>query len=443
MAFTSLLALALCLCLSGCGGSEPPPRDTITYTFDAQTRELIDRLAKKSQRPVYLEFDRYFKGVFVPQSLLPLEPFVLGLSTESRIPTVLILDAPWVQRYGLAGWLYELERTGVFAREELVPAVAEAFSLSLTRIIGRPRKELMAVPTSIKGNILFYRRDLLERHQLAPPRTWEELKTICRKVLPQEKSLKYGLLVHPTNFINDFYPIFWGFGGQVLDGEGRLALSQDKNLSAWVGALTEVVSMQGSIIPGPKELPRFEEPTALRKAFYRGEALFMINWNTRLQDLKGMIQKGEGKTPAGLTRITQVGVAPIPCRRGQKQRYSNIGSFGWGVNRFAVISPRVIDNAKKFINLVTDEPSQILAAETLGQVPALKEALKKVTNPEVLQVYQETFASPDMVLQPRPFSRRINNVLERYLQEALYARQPPGAATQAALKELQETDTTE
>jgi ABC-type glycerol-3-phosphate transport system substrate-binding protein len=437
MAFARLLALSLCLCLAGCGwGTEPPPRDTITYTFDAQTRELIDRLAKESKRPVYLEFDRYFKGVFVPQSLLPLEPFVLGLSTESRIPTVLILDAPWVQRYGLAGWLYELERTGVFSREELVPAVAEAFSLSLTR-------ELMAVPTSIKGNILFYRRDLLNRHQLAPPRTWEELRAICRKVMPQEKSLKYGLLVHPTNFINDFYPIFWGFGGQVLDGEGRLALAQDNNLSAWVAALTEVVNMQGTIAPGPKDLPQFEGTETLRRAFYRGEALFMINWNTRMQDLKEMIRKGEGKTPGGLSQIKQVGVAPIPCRGGQKHRYANIGSFGWGVNRFAVVNPRVIDQTKRFINLVTDEPSQILAAETLGQVPALKGALKKVANAEVLQVYQETFASPDMVLRPRPFSRRINNVLEKYLQEALYGRRTPAAATQAALKELKETDTTD
>ena len=82
---------------------------------------------------MYKNFDRNFKGILVPESLLPYEPFVLGLSTESKIPTVLLLDAPWVQRYGVAGWLYELERTKVFDRSELVPAVAEAFSVSLAR----------------------------------------------------------------------------------------------------------------------------------------------------------------------------------------------------------------------------------------------------------------------------------------------------------------------
>ena len=56
----------------------------------------------------------------------------------------------------------------------------------------------MAVPTNIRGNVLFYRRDLLERYHLAPPRTWEELKAICGKILPQEKPLKHGLILHST-----------------------------------------------------------------------------------------------------------------------------------------------------------------------------------------------------------------------------------------------------
>ena len=46
--------------------------------------------------------------------------------------------------------------------------------------------------------------------------------------------------------------------------------------------------------------------------------------------------------------------------------------------------PEVIAEAKRFIELVADEQFQILAAETLGQVPSLKRALEKVTNKEVL-----------------------------------------------------------
>jgi multiple sugar transport system substrate-binding protein len=422
----------------GCGPApETPPPRTITYTFDASTRHLISLLAQKAKSSAYQNFDRDFKGIMVPESLLPYEPFVLGLATESKIPTVLLLDAPWVQRYGVAGWLYELERTHVFDRSELVPAVAEAFSVNMERVTHRPGKELVAVPTYIKGNILFYRQDLLERYHLKPPRTWEELRAICGQILPQEKSVKYGLLIHATNALNDFYPVFWGFGGRVMDlDNGQYVLPEKPNQAAFVAALTEVLSMQGSIIPGPVELKKFQAPASLRQAFYHGQALFMINWNTRMKDLHDLIAKGQGRSPGSLTDISQVGVTPIPAQAGHSYRYSNLGSFGWAINRFAVTDPAVIEQAKSFIRLVTDEQFQLLAAETMGQVPSLKRALEKVKNPEVLQVYRQTFAQKDMVIRPRPHSRRINNVLEKYLQEALYGRLTPEAALAAALAEL-------
>ncbi|MEJ2673560.1 MAG: extracellular solute-binding protein [Deltaproteobacteria bacterium] len=316
-----LLWAVLFLQLLGCGPApEIPSSQTITYTFDAPTRDLIRLLAQKSHSSVYKNFDRYFKGLLVPGSLLPYEPFVLGLSTESKIPTVLLLDAPWVQRYGMAGWLYELERTGVFDRSELVPAVAQAFSVSLARVTGKKGKELVAVPTYIKGNILFYRRDILNRYHLAPPRTWDELKVICGKVLPREKSLQYGLLIHATYAVNDFYPIFWGFGGRVFDlDESKYILPLQPNHHAFVAALSKLVGMQGSIIPGPRELKKFEASGALRQSFFKGQALFMINWNTRMKDLNDLIAKGTG--PAGsLTDIDQVGVIPIPAKAGEPPR---------------------------------------------------------------------------------------------------------------------------
>lgn len=434
-----LVWAVLFLQLLGCGPAPeiPPPR-TITYTFDAPTRDLIGLLAQKSKSSIYKNFDRHFKGLLVPESLLPYEPFVLGLSTESKIPTVLLLDAPWVQRYGAAGWLYELERTHVFDKSELVPAVAEAFSVSLAQITGEKGKELVAVPTYIKGNILFYRGDILKRYNLKPPRTWDELKAICRKVLPQEKSLKYGLLIHSTNALNDFYPIFWGFGGRVNNDAGQFVLTQRPNADAFVAALKDLVSMQGGIIPGPAELKKFEPTGSLRQAFYKGQALFMINWNTRMKDLTDLIAKGHGQLSGSLTNINQVWISPIPAHTGQPHRYTNIGSFGWAINRFAVTDPTVIANARGFIELVSDEQFQILAAETLGQVPSLKRALEKVTNQEVVQVYKWTFGQKDMVIRARPHNRRINNTLEKYLQEALYGLKTPEAALDSALAELKD-----
>jgi len=101
----------------------------------------------------------------------------------------------------------------------------------------------------------------------------------------------------------------------------------------------------------------------------------------------------------------------------------------------------VIEHAKQFIGVVAGEQFQLLAAETMGQVPSLVRALKKVTNKEVLQVYNDTFAQKDMKMRPRPLNRRINNVLEKVLGEALYGRQTPEAALAWALTEIKKEQT--
>jgi len=230
----------------------------------------------------------------------------------------------------------------------------------------------------------------------------------------------------------------WGYGGRVIDGAGNRVLGEPQNLARCLAALRDLVKMQGAITPGPKDLEFFETTGSLRRAFYRGEALFMINWNTRLQDLRGMITQGASARPGCLIDMDQVGVLPIPCQQGQKLRYSNIGSFGWGVNRYTVTPERewIVERAKAFIQLVMEERFQLLAAEKLGQVPALEDALDKVKNKEVLKVYHSAFKVPDMRLKPRPYSRRLNNVLEKHLVKVLYGQRTPEEAVQAALREL-------
>jgi ABC-type glycerol-3-phosphate transport system substrate-binding protein len=296
----------------------------------------------------------------------------------------------------------------------------------------------MALPTSIRGNVLFYRRDLLEHYHLAPPRNWEELKAICSKILPQEKRLKYGLLLHPIGFVNDFFPIFWGFGGRVMDDD-LIVLGEPQNQAAFLGALKEIQGMQGTILPSARDMNQFEPEEALSRSFFQGEALFMINWNTRLKDLSDFLSQEKGKASGGITAISQVGVAPIPSRPGNPRRYSNLDSLGWAVNNFAANAwngLQVMEGVKQFLQLVVNERFQLLAAETWGEVPSLRGALNKLKNPEALQAYNNVFAEADVEIRMRPHSRWVNNTLEKYLRAALYGQHTPETTLQGVLQEL-------
>jgi ABC-type glycerol-3-phosphate transport system substrate-binding protein len=432
-----ILLTGLCCLLPGCEvAPEPALHQIFTYTLDAQTREIFEQLDVSGKQSGGAALGRNFIGLFVPAEFLPYEPFVLGLATESPIPTVLYLDAPWVHRYASANWLYELDRTGVFDAKKLVPAVAKAFSVKPAGATGKTPEELMGVPNSIKGNILFSRQDLLDKYNKATPRTWDELKAICREILPRERSLKYGLIFHVSNFVNDFYPIFWGFGGTIEDESGGMTFLQPEMLAKAQEALQEIVGMQGSLVPGPGALKNLEGPAALRQVFLRGEALFMINWNTRLHDIKVMLASPEWQGKTAIKNTSQVGVGPIPSQSGRPRKYSTIGSFGWSINRFAVIDFAVMENAKKFINLVNSDRFQVLRAESAGEIPALQSALAQVKNREVLRVYENIFSSSEVVLQPRPKSRKFNNILEKHLLDALYGRATASGAIQAAAAEL-------
>jgi ABC-type glycerol-3-phosphate transport system substrate-binding protein len=426
----------------GCGAQEPPPVSEITYTFDKDVQDLINILAQKSKANPYRNFDKKFTGLYVPKSLFTQEPFVLGLSTESRIPAILLLTAKWVKRYGEAGWLHEMvgPRSQIkYDDKELMPEVARAFSVAPPDSATRKGKILMAVPTGICGNVLFYRRDLLKRYHLKPPRNWDELKAICRKILPQEKRVKYGLLLQPTRFVDDFFAIFWGFGGVAMD-DNHFVLGQVQNQAAFIAALKEVLSMEGTILPAAKDLKPFESEEALQQSFLKGETLFLIHLNYFTRDLADVLRQSKSKKPGGITNIVgQVGVVPIPSPAGQIHHYTNLDSLGWAVNNFAATAwnaLQVMDGVKKFLKLLVNDEYQLQAAQTWGEVPSLRSALKKLQDKEVLEIYNNVFAAPNIVIRVPPSSRGLSNIMEKHLLEALYGQRTPESALQAVLQDM-------
>lgn len=423
--------------LSACGGTtDLGPAGTFSVVLDAQTHAILEQLQTEGLVSPTVGFSRNFIGIYVPENFLPYEPFVLGFATESAIPTVLLLDAATVRRYAASNWLTPLDSTGIYPAEGLVPGVARAFSLPKTSPTGERVNELVGVPNSIRGNILFYRQDLLQAYQKTPPRTWEELKAICRDILPREQSLNYGLIFALTDFIDAFYPIFWGFGGKTHDAQGRLIFLQPEMLGRAEAALAEIVGMLGTLAPAPGALKRFAAPSSLSQAFFQGEALFMIDWNTRLHDLRLRLDSSQAAGQAAIKSLEQVGVGPIPCQSGGTGRYSNLGSSGWAVNRFAVTLPGVKEVASQFLHLVNSERVQLLRAENAGEVPTLANALSQVKNPGVLRIYENVFGSLEVILQSRPQNRKFNDILAKHLQEALLGRQTPAQAIQAAAAEL-------
>lgn len=139
--------------------------------------------------------------------------------------------------------------------------------------------KLLAMPWFTDAGVLYYRKDLLEKHGVAVPRTWQELSAAAAKVQDAERKAgndKFwgfvfqgkayeGLTCNAVEWIDSFG------GGAIVDGAGDITINNPKAAEA----LTWVASTVGKI--APEGVLNYAEEDA-RGVFQSGNAAFMRNW---------------------------------------------------------------------------------------------------------------------------------------------------------------------
>ncbi len=176
---------------------------------------------------------------------------------------LLAIDTIWVQEFAKAGWIVPLDDLlAPGEREDFFPGSIEAATFN---------GQLYAVPWYIDAGVLYYRRDLLHRHGLAPPRTWSELVRAARLVLGAEQDSR---LV--------------GFVWQGRQYEGLICVTlevlRSHGTDLWTGDrdraetalqfLHETISRHGIT---PLSTSTADEEST-RRIFGEGRAVFMRNW---------------------------------------------------------------------------------------------------------------------------------------------------------------------
>jgi trehalose/maltose transport system substrate-binding protein len=139
--------------------------------------------------------------------------------------------------------------------------------------------KLVAMPWYTDAGLLYYRKDLLEKHGQQPPTTWQELAEAAKKVVAAEKKAgntklvgyvfqgkSYeGLTCNALEWVDSFG------GGTIVDPQGQVTLNNPKA----VEAIDFFASLVGNVVP--KGALSYDEEGA-RGAFQSGNAVFMRNW---------------------------------------------------------------------------------------------------------------------------------------------------------------------
>ena len=216
--------------------------------------------------------------------------------------------------------------------------------------------KIWGVPWLADVGILFYRQDLLDQSGFSePPKTWEELKEMSKKVM-KDSATRYGFVfqgaINETGTCNGLEYI-WTHGGEVLDGD-RVIIGSPES----VAGLTTEQSMVAEGV-APRAVANYTLLESLT-AFLNGDAIFCRWWPSLY---------GTASDP-GMSKIKpeQMGVSPLPVGDEQRQTTSCLG----GDNLLINASSEMKDEAWEFIRFITSEESQKTWALAEPNVPARK-----------------------------------------------------------------------
>ncbi|WP_040161422.1 ABC transporter substrate-binding protein [Nigerium massiliense] len=318
--------------------------------------------------------------------------------------SVMSVDIVWTAEFAANGWLEQLPADKAPMDGMLKSAVDGATYFN----------KLYAYPSTSDGALLYYRKDLLDAAGIKePPKTWDEMKQICDKVLPGQKGMscyagqhqKYeGLTCNIAEAVNSA-------GGEFITADGKPAVNTE-------AAIKGVDWMAGWIKDGtiPKEAVTWKEEES-RTAFEGGRILFLRNWPYVYN--KAVQSKLKGKFE----------VAPLPGLSGPG--VSTLGGHNFGISTFT----KNKGTALEFVKWMNSPENQKRRLQKASNAPTV-EALYSDAELTKQFPYLPTLYESIKIAKPRPKAVRYSDVTLA-IQDSTYAALQGQKDPKQAFDELQ------
>lgn len=297
------------------------------------------------------------------------DTLVQSLQAGNSDYDVMALDVIWTADFAANQWLAPLEGELKVDTSKLLESTVESATYN---------KKLYAVPQNTNGQLLF------RNTELAPtaPKTFDDLKKSCDEVkgkgadcLTLQLKQYEGLTVNTVGFME-------GWGGKVLDSDGKTPKVDSTESKAGLQALVDAYG-DGTI--SKASISATEEETNL--AFTEGKTAYAINWPYMFSNSEKAAVNGKFE------------VQPLVGKDGVG--VSTLGGYNNGIN----VNSKHKATARDFIEFVISEENQksfaensfppVLASiyddaslvEKYPYLPALKESLENASPRPVSPFY--------------------------------------------------------
>lgn len=321
---------------------------------------------------------------------------------------VLNIDVSWTSEFAAEGWVRPLPRDRFPLKSFLRPVVDTATY----------DNRLYAVPYVTNAGLLLYRKDILAKEGVPPPRTWAELEKAAKTIAPKYKMDGYAgqFLPYEGLTVNAAEAVY-SAGGSILGDEGDRVTVNSAAAREGIAFLARGVR-EGWI---PKAALTYKEEES-KQAFQDGRLLFLRNWPYAYASASA-----PGSPVAG-----KVGAVRLPGPDGAGR--SVLGGSNLAVSTHA----RHPESAARLIAYLTSEAVQRQVL-TRGALPPVRAALYE--DPDLVKrfPYLPTLRSSVLHAAPRPKSARydqVSLVVQAVVQDALTGRETSGAAVRRLAGEL-------
>lgn len=321
------------------------------------------------------------------------------LKNQSPEVDAFLMDVIWPPEFASAGWARPLDDLfTVEDRQDLLPGPLLANTW---------RGRLYGAPLYLDAGLLYYRRDLLERHGFVPPRTWDELVEQAKIIAAAETAQGRLMAGYSGQFkqyeglVCDVLEFVYGAGGGALDESGRCGLGQPASLAA-LGFLRR--RLIGTV--APRGVLTYQEPESLA-LFVQGQAVFLRSWPYAWSIIND---------PARSRVAGRAGLCPLPAFIGG-QSVAVLGGWQVGVSAFTR-RPRA---ALAWVRFLASPRVQKRLALSAGWAPVRRSLYDDpylIRERPYLRQMLPVFASA----RPRPQSPlypALSHVMQRYFHRAL------------------------
>ncbi|AFZ69336.1 ABC transporter substrate-binding protein [Deinococcus peraridilitoris] len=274
------------------------------------------------------------------------------LNSGDKSIDIFLLDIVRVAQYAQSGWAEPLDAY-IPNKNSLLKQYLPAYAAANT-YNGR----LYALPAFADAMFLYYRKDLLAKHRLLPPKTWEDMIRISKTIVEKEKNPNlrgFSYQAAPIEgTVCSFLVPFWGQGGN-LSSTGQVNIDSPQGQKA-MQFLVDLSKKENVAPNNSAEIKTDDTRRLFQSGNYVFAQLWAYGWNRFQEDADSAVKD-------------KVGVVKLPAFAGS-QSYSCLGGWEWAVSAFSA-------NKKAAASLVQylggKEVSKTLAIEAsnLPVFPAL------------------------------------------------------------------------